>query len=128
MKYPIGVQDFEDLRRNGYVYVDKTKQMYEIATRGKYYFLGHPCRFGKSLLLSTLEAYFLGKKELFKGLAIERLEKDWTKNPVLRLDFYDGYHFCPDTDGVYNPFSLLNALDKRELGDYWFESIQPSSV
>ena len=90
MKYPIGVQDFEDLRRNGYPYVDKTRQIYEIATHGKYYFLGRPRRFGKSLLLSTMEAYFLGKKEVFEGLAIEKLEEEWREYPVLRLDLNTG--------------------------------------
>ena len=294
MKYPIGVQDFEKLREDGYAYIDKTRQIYEVVTHGNCYFLGRPRRFGKSLLLSTLEAYFLGKKELFEGLAIENIEKEWTEYPVLRLDLnsgkydcdealndelhrhlekweaeygdsyegrkpserflqvielayrktgkkvvvlvdeydkplistfdnpelqeryrrelkafysvlktqdryirfafltgvtkfgkvsvfsdlnnlndismgrryadicgiterelhenfessikelaenaestyedislklkerYDGYHFCPDTAGVYNPFSLLNALDKKELGDYWFETGTPT--
>ena len=294
MKYPIGVQDFEKLRQDGYVYVDKTKYIYEIVTHGNSYFLGRPRRFGKSLLLSTFEAYFLGKKESFEGLAIEKLETEWTQYPVLRLDLntgeyltdsnlesvlnvtlndwerlygsrdeedtpslrfkgiverayektglkvvilvdeydkplistfdnpdlqehyrsqlkafysvlktqdryirfafltgvtkfgkvsvfsdlnnlndismdkrysdicgitekelhenfessikeladsaettyediclklkerYDGYHFCPDVDGVYNPFSLLNALDKKELGDYWHETGTPT--
>ena len=70
---PIGIQDFEDLRRRGCIYVDKTSLVYKLATEGKPYFLSRPRRFGKSLLLSTLEAYFLGKKDLFKGLAIEKL-------------------------------------------------------
>ena len=86
MLYPIGIQDFESLRRDGYVYIDKTESIYHLATAGKYYFLSRPRRFGKSLLLSTMEAYFSGKKELFKGLAIERLEKEWTRYPVLRID------------------------------------------
>ena len=86
MKYPIGMQDFEDLRKKGFTYVDKTKEVYDIVSEGKCYFLGRPRRFGKSLLLSTLEAYFLGKKELFKGLAIETLESEWIEYPVLRLD------------------------------------------
>lgn len=85
-KYPIGVQNFESLRSDGYVYVDKTDMIYALASSGRYYFLGRPRRFGKSLLLSTLEAYFQGKRELFKGLAIEKLEKDWTVYPVLHLD------------------------------------------
>ena len=294
IKYPIGVQDFEDLRKKGYAYVDKTRQVYEIATRGKCYLLGRPRRFGKSLLLSTFEAYFSCKKELFEGLAIEKLEEDWVEYPVLHLDLntgeylterglasvlsdtlngwerlygssdgedslplrfkgaverahemtgrqvvilvdeydkpllstfgrpelqdmyrgqlkafysviktqdrhirfafltgvtkfgkvsvfsdlnnlkdismdekyadicgitegelhsqfdddiealarknrisfqeacfklkerYDGYHFCPDSDGVYNPFSLLNALDNSKIGDYWFETGTPT--
>ena len=86
MKYPIGVQDFEDLRRKGFVYVDKTRMVYELASSGSCYFLGRPRRFGKSLFISTLEAYFKGKRELFKGLALEKLEKDWTEYPVLHLD------------------------------------------
>lgn len=84
--YPIGIQNFEGLRNDGYVYVDKTALVYQLANTGKYYFLGRPRRFGKSLLLSTLDAYFSGKKELFKGLAIEKLEKDWTKHPILHFD------------------------------------------
>ena len=86
MLYPIGIQNFEDLRRNDYVYVDKTRHIYRLASTGKYYFLSRPRRFGKSLLISTMEAYFQGKKELFKGLAMEQLEKDWKEYPVLHLD------------------------------------------
>ena len=86
MLYPIGIQNFEDLRRNEYVYVDKTHHIHRLATTGKYYFLSRPRRFGKSLLVSTMEAYFKGEKELFEGLALEQLEKDWTEYPVLHLD------------------------------------------
>lgn len=85
-KLPIGIQSFEFLRTEGYLYVDKTALIYRLATMGKPYFLSRPRRFGKSLLLSTLEANFQGKKELFKGLAIERLEQDWYEYPVLHLD------------------------------------------
>ena len=85
-KYPVGIQNFEDLRKAGYCYVDKTALVYRLVEDGKYYFLSRPRRFGKSLLLSTLEAYFEGKKELFRGLAIEQLEQDWTAYPVLHLD------------------------------------------
>ena len=85
-KLPIGIQSFEDLRNNGYLYVDKTKLLYQVVTEGKTYFLSRPRRFGKSLLISTMEAYFLGKKELFSGLAMESLEKDWKEYPVLHLD------------------------------------------
>ena len=84
---PIGIQDFEDLRSRGCIYVDKTDLIYKLATEGKPYFLSRPRRFGKSLLLSTMEAYFLGKKELFKGLAIETLEKEWIEYPVLKISF-----------------------------------------
>lgn len=76
MKYPIGIQNFGEIRRDGYVYVDKTALMYKMVSEGKYYFLSRPRRFGKSLLLSILEAYFEGKKELFAGLAVEQVEKD----------------------------------------------------
>jgi len=86
MLYPIGIQSFEDIRRGGYVYVDKTELIYKLAATGKYYFLSRPRRFGKSLLVSTMEAYFQGKKELFEGLAIASLEKDWVEYPVLHLD------------------------------------------
>ena len=86
MKYPIGIQNFGEVRRDGYVYVDKTALMYKMASEGKYYFLSRPRRFGKSLLLSTLEAYFEGQEELFQGLAVEQLEKEWKKYPILHLD------------------------------------------
>lgn len=86
MKYPIGIQNFEKIRNDGYVYVDKTALIYRLADTGSYYFLSRPRRFGKSLLISTMEAYFSGKRELFKGLAIEKLEKEWAKHPVLHLD------------------------------------------
>ena len=84
--YPIGIQNFESLRKDGYLYIDKTSLIYQLAVTGRYYFLSHPRRFGKSLLLSTLEAYFQGKKGLFEGLAIEKLEKEWTEHPILHLD------------------------------------------
>ena len=86
MIYPIGIQDFESLRNDGYVYVDKTAQIYKLATTGSYYLLSRPRRFGKSLLISTMEAYFRGKRELFKGLALEQLEKDWKEYPILHID------------------------------------------
>lgn len=86
VKYPIGIQNFEKLRKEGFIYVDKTELIYRLVTTGSYYFLSRPRRFGKSLLISTLEAYFQGKKELFKYLAIEKLEKDWIQYPVLHMD------------------------------------------
>ena len=85
-KFPIGIQNFESLINDGYVYVDKTALVYRMATTGRYYFLSRPRRFGKSLLLSTIEAYLSGKKELFKGLAIEKLEQKWEEHPILHLD------------------------------------------
>lgn len=84
--YPIGIQNFEKIRKEGYVYVDKTAMIYQLVKTGNYYFLSRPRRFGKSLLISTLEAYFQGKKELFTGLAMEKLEKDWITYPILHLD------------------------------------------
>ena len=84
--YPIGIQNFEKIRREGYFYIDKTALIYQMVKTGSYYFLSRPRRFGKSLLISTLEAYFQGKKELFEGLAIEKLEKDWIEHPILHLD------------------------------------------
>ena len=86
MKYPIGIQSFEKLRANGYVYVDKTALVYQMTRDMSVYFLSRPRRFGKSLLVSTLESYFLGKKELFKGLALDKLETEWKAYPVLHLD------------------------------------------
>ena len=85
-KYPVGIESFYDIRTGGYVYVDKTKYIYDLVDSGMYYFLSRPRRFGKSLLLSTMEEYFSGNRELFKGLAIEELESDWKSYPVLRLN------------------------------------------
>lgn len=85
-KLPIGIQTFEKLRRDGYVYIDKTALIWKIASTSIPYFLSRPRRFGKSLLISTLEAYFEGKRELFSGLAIEGLETEWKRYPVLHLD------------------------------------------
>ncbi|MDY4916513.1 MAG: AAA family ATPase, partial [Candidatus Cryptobacteroides sp.] len=86
MLYPIGIQNFSEVRGNDYLYIDKTALIYKLVSEGKYYFLSRPRRFGKSLLVSTLEAYFQGRKDLFNGLAIENLEKDWQEYPVLHLD------------------------------------------
>lgn len=85
-KLPIGIQTFEDIRRKNYLYVDKTVLVWRMANLGKPYFLSRPRRFGKSLLLSTFKAYFQGKKELFEGLAIEKMETEWNEYPVLHLD------------------------------------------
>lgn len=86
-RYPIGIQNFEELRNRHCVYVDKTELVYKLANTDKVYFFNRPRRFGKSLLVSTLEAYFLGKKDLFRGLAMERLEEEWNVYPVLHIDF-----------------------------------------
>ena len=87
MKYPIGIQSFESIIDDGYVYVDKTALVYDLVHNGKIYFLCRPRRFGKSLLISTLKCYFEGKKELFRGLAIDSLEKDWKQYPIFHIDF-----------------------------------------
>ena len=102
--YPIGIQNFEKLRKSNYCYIDKTALVYRLATTGSYYFLSRPRRFGKSLLISTLEAYFQGKKELFEGLAIEKLEKDWKKHPVLHLDLNTQKYDSPEA-----LYSILNS-------------------
>ena len=86
MKYPIGIQSFETIRRDGYVYVDKTDLVYKLA-QGHIYFLARPRRFGKSLLVSTLKAYFEGRRDLFEGLKMAALETEWTKYPVISFDF-----------------------------------------
>jgi len=107
---PVGIQDFEDLRTNGNVYVDKTMHLYRMVSQGKPYFLGRPRRFGKSLFISTLKAYFLGKKELFDGLAIAELEKEWITYPVIYIDFNLG-----SSDSMLSVEITLNLiLDMHE--------------
>ena len=105
MIYPIGIQNFEKIRNDGYVYVDKTALIYQMATTGSYYFLSRPRRFGKSLLISTMAAYFSGKRELFKGLALEKLEQKWTKHPILHLDL--------NTENYTDKDSLNRILNKN---------------
>ena len=109
MKYPIGIQDFEKIITGGYVYVDKTALIHQLVSEGNIYFLSRPRRFGKSLLVSTLKAYFKGKKELFNGLAIDGLVTEWAEYPVFHLDF----------NGV--DFTQKGVLDNRInkwLSDY----------
>ena len=101
MKYPIGIQSFDQIIEDGYVYVDKTALLYRLVTEGKIYFLSRPRRFGKSLLVSTLKCYFQGRKELFKGLAIEKLESEWAEYPVFHIDFNGG------------DFTVDGTLEKR---------------
>ena len=90
MKYPIGIQSFDHIREDGFVYVDKTDLVYDLVQKGSIYFLSRPRRFGKSLLVSTLACYFQGRKELFDGLAIASLEKEWLQYPIFRIDFNGG--------------------------------------
>ena len=111
-KLPIGIQDFEKLREDGYIYVDKTATIYNLVQTSSPYFLSRPRRFGKSLLITTLEAYFLGKKEVFKGLAIEKLEKDWISYPVLHFDF-NGQNYS-DPNGLNEIIAAhLREWEKR---------------
>ncbi len=110
MKYPIGIQTFEKIRTDGYAYVDKTQFVYKLVTEGSCYFLSRPRRFGKSLLLSTLKAYFQGKKELFDGLAMAGLEKEWKNYPVLHFDFNTGKY----TDSAALEEKIVHYLEKWE--------------
>ena len=103
-RYPLGIQTFKNIIEGNYVYVDKTDLIYELVHEKKYCFLSRPRRFGKSLLVTTLQAYFEGKKELFKGLKLEALEKDWEKHPVIHLDLSKGKY--------YRMESLIETLDK----------------
>ena len=96
MKYPIGIQDFKTIRTDDYFYADKTALMYKLIKGGQYYFLSRPRRFGKSLLVSMMEYYFNGERELFKGLAIEQLEQEWKTYPVLHLDLNAAKYTTPE--------------------------------
>jgi hypothetical protein len=106
-KMPIGIQSFEKIIDEDYLYVDKTAYVHKLATEGTVYFLGRPRRFGKSLLLSTFKSYFLGKKELFKGLALDELEKDWIEYPVFHIDL-----------NVTN-YESLESLDQALDSNLW---------
>ena len=109
---PIGIQDFEKLRMGGYVYVDKTEYVYSLARLSTPFFLSRPRRFGKSLLLSTMEYYFLGKKDLFKGLALSEKEKEWTEYPVLKISF--GQSSYETKDNLFAVFdSILSDYEKQ---------------
>ena len=109
--YPIGIQTFEEIRRLDNLYIDKTEYVYRMThTAGKYFFLSRPRRFGKSLLVSTFQSYFEGKKELFQGLAIEHLEKEWQAYPVLHFDMSGGKHLEKEALERY----LLYVLEDNE--------------
>ena len=114
MKYPVGIQTFEKIVKGGFVYVDKTDLIYSLVKEGQIYFLSRPRRFGKSLLLSTLRAYFEGKKELFAGLKIDALEQDWHAHRVFHFDF-NGINFTES--GALNRVldSMLSEWE-REYG------------
>ena len=109
--YPIGIQTFEEVRKLDNLYIDKTEYIYRMThTDGKYFFLSRPRRFGKSLLVSTFKSYFEGKKELFEGLAIEKLEKEWNEYPVLHFDLSKGKHMEKEQLNRY----LLDIIEKQE--------------
>ena len=105
-KYPVGIQTFSEIREENYVYVDKTKYIVDFVRNGsKYLFLSRPRRFGKSLFVSTLQAYFEGRKNLFNGLALGDYEKEWVKYPV--------FHFDMSTAKHMNPADLINELEGK---------------
>lgn len=110
MLYPLGIQTFSEIRNRNMLYVDKTAYVYRLASSGKFFFLSRPRRFGKSLLVSTFQSYFEGKKELFKGLAIEQLEHEWNKYPVLHFDMSGGKHMNKEQLNRY----LLYILKSNE--------------
>ena len=111
-KYPVGIQTFSELITKGYLYIDKTEYVYRMThSNSKYMFLSRPRRFGKSLLTSTLRTYFEGQKELFEGLAIEKLETEWTQYPVLHFDMSLGKHLDKDALNRY----LHNMLENNEI-------------
>ena len=116
-KMPIGIQSFEKLRRENYVYIDKTEIMYRLVSTSNPYFLSRPRRFGKSLLLSTMEAYFLGKRDLFKGLAIEQLETEWNTHAVLHLDL--------NAEKYDSPERLHDMLERQLRG--WEKTYETGS-
>ena len=111
--YPIGIQTFERIRKEDKLYIDKTEYIYRMAhTSGTYFFLGRPRRFGKSLLVTTMQSYFEGKKEIFKGLAIEKLEKEWTEYPVLHFDMSGGKHMDKEQLEEYLDYRLQEEEKK----------------
>ena len=113
-RYPIGIQTFSEIRRLGCLYIDKTALIYDLVSSGKIFFLSRPRRFGKSLLVTTLEAYFSGRKELFGGLAMESLEKDWTEYPVLHFDFSGTKYFS--VEDLEGQFRIQLSLMEEKYG------------
>lgn len=111
--YPIGIQTFSEIMKNDRLYIDKTEYVYRMThTSGKYIFLSRPRRFGKSLLVTTLQSYFEGKKDLFKGLAIGKLEKEWTEYPVLHFDMSGGKHMEKEQLDRYLDFILAEQEER----------------
>ncbi len=118
--YPVGIQTFEKIREDGYLYIDKTKYIVDFRKKEmSYVFLSRPRRFGKSLFVSTLQAYFEGRKELFEGLAIADYETEWTKHPVLHFDMSGAKHFDKDSlirylDRELEPYEEIYKCDKKD--------------
>ena len=120
-KYPIGIQSFESMRRDRYFYVDKTEHIHRLVSTGRYYFLSRPRRFGKSLLLSTIKAFFEGKRELFSGLAIDSLTDEWTPRPILYLDLNSQKYDTPESldhiiDEHIAKWETLYGRNEAEIG------------
>ena len=116
--YPIGMQTFSEIREEDFLYVDKTEYIYRMThTSGKYFFLSRPRRFGKSLLVSTMQSYFEGKKELFKGLVIDKLEKEWMEYPVLHFDMSGGKHMEPEQLELYLGYILEDQEKKWGINE-----------
>lgn len=116
-KLPVGIQDFNYIRTNNFHYIDKTQYIYELASNGKVYFLSRPRRFGKSLLISTLDYYFQGRKDLFAGLAIEKMEQDWTEYQVIRFDFNAEKYTQPNTLENFIDEMLCRYEDKYNINE-----------
>lgn len=116
-KYPLGIQTFSEIAKGNYYYADKTDVVYRLVHYAKYHFLSRPRRFGKSLFVSTLQAYFEGRKELFKGLAIEQLEQEWTEYPVIHLDLSVGKYYS-----IENLHDILNMILLRQEEKYGIET------
>ena len=122
MKYPIGIQTFAEVIEGGYSYVDKTNLIYKLTHYAKNMFLSRPRRFGKSLLVSTLQAYFEGRKNLFAGLDIEKLEQDWEVYPVIHIDMSVGKYYQ-----LKNLHVVLNGILSKYEQLYHIESPSANS-
>ena len=123
MKYPLGIQTFSEIIEGHYLYVDKTALVYKLANYGKFHFLSRPRRFGKSLLVTTLQAYFEGRRELFKGLAVEKLEQEWTVYPVLHIDMSGSKYYRIENlhaalDNLLYSYEKLYHVEKSEMASH----------
>ncbi len=130
IKYPVGIQTFSKIIEGEYLYIDKTRLVWQLANTFSYVFLSRPRRFGKSLLISTLQAYFEGRKELFAGLEMERLEEKWIQYPVLRFDL-SGTSYSNPEDLSDKISAYLTRLEKaygiepeKQIGDRFYNVIE----